>query len=189
MEPCLLPFSEHRAPRPPLPSWIDPPHVCVPGPSARFHWSAPQMWYQPSYGNFHYGWHGFPVTSYRQDLVPLLQPAIQSCSSIFFNFGHINAGVIGNIVLVNTSNYVEPQTWKNKSDPIKLGGSEQCCMLESPVAQVCFQRQIPSPDNAIYDHSIKSISFSGSGLGGQKWMLLKTIWTTRLKHTGLNSHF
>lgn len=50
--------------------------------------------------------------AHRQDLVPLLQPAVQSCSSILFDFGHINARVILQKLLVNTSNYVESQTWK-----------------------------------------------------------------------------
>lgn len=58
--------------------------------------------------------HTFMVTAYRQDLVPLLQPAIQSCSSIFFDFGHINARVIFHIPLINTSNYVESQTCEKK---------------------------------------------------------------------------
>lgn len=126
----LPPFSGHAAPRPPLLSWTDPPRVCVPGPPARFRWSATQV---------ESGWKPFPSTShrtseqelqelsllvkrlpasgstaYRQDLVPLLQPAVQSCSSIFFDFGHINARVIFHILLINTSNYVESQTWKNE---------------------------------------------------------------------------
>lgn len=54
------------------------------------------------------------VTHYRQDLVPLLESAIQRCSSIFFYFGHINATVIHNILLVHAPYYVEPQAWKKK---------------------------------------------------------------------------
>lgn len=47
---------------------------------------------------------------YRQDLVPLLQPSIHRCHSIFFDLGHKYAVVIQNIRQVHTSNNVEPQT-------------------------------------------------------------------------------
>lgn len=52
------------------------------------------------------------VIYYRQDLVPLLQSSIQCCRSIFFDFGHINATVIRNIMLVHTPHYIESQAWK-----------------------------------------------------------------------------
>lgn len=80
--------------------------------------------------------------SYRQDLVPLLQSAVQSCSSIFFNFGHINAVVIGNILLVNTSNYVESQTWKNRQTNNLTGLGKPCKLEGLEAAQMGFQRQM-----------------------------------------------
>lgn len=49
------------------------------------------------------------VIYYRQDLVPFLQSSIQRCRSIFFDFGHINATIIGNIMLVHTPHYIESQ--------------------------------------------------------------------------------
>lgn len=52
---------------------------------------------------------------YRQDLVPLLQSSIQRCSSIFFYSGNIYATVIGNIMLVHTTNYIESQTLKKQN--------------------------------------------------------------------------
>lgn len=54
------------------------------------------------------------VIYYRQDLVPFLQSSIQPCSSIFFYSGHIYATVIGNIMLVHTTNYIESQALKKQ---------------------------------------------------------------------------
>lgn len=50
--------------------------------------------------------------SYRQDLVSLLESPIQRCSSIFFDFRHIYATVIHDILLIHAPNYVETQAWK-----------------------------------------------------------------------------
>lgn len=140
---CLPPFSGQGAPHPPLLSWIDPPHVCVPGPPARFHWSAAHRWnhgenYSPApfmeLSLLVKRLHTFMVTAYRQDLVPLLQPAIQSCSSIFFDFGHINARVIYHILLINTSNYVESQTCEKKKNKIKSKAEVE----RNSADQACF---------------------------------------------------
>lgn len=57
------------------------------------------------------------VIYYRQDLVSLFKSPIQGCSSIFFDFGHIYAIVIRNILLVHAPNYIESQSlWKKKTD-------------------------------------------------------------------------
>lgn len=121
VNPNILPFSELAAPRVPRLSWTAPLLHYVSGPPVWFHWSEKGNTNKIGvnvcslYSLYYYFLLLFQVTGlhvnhyYREDLVTLLQPSINRCHSIFFDFGHKYTVVIYNIRQVHTSNYVEAQ--------------------------------------------------------------------------------